>query len=103
MDRVVRRLLEEDCAMIQAALALTAVAALASPAGSSLIRPAPNPACAAASIDPSFVRYVPPALAAKGDNPLWLLILSGRQTQGQTPAGAEGLGCVRAIQVRDNH
>jgi hypothetical protein len=85
--------------MIHAALALTAMAGLASPAGPSLIQPAPSPACAAASIDPSFVRYVPPALATKGDNPLWLLISSGRQI----PAGAEGLGCVRAIQVRDNH
>ena len=89
--------------MIQAALALTAMAGLASPAGHSLIRPAPGPACAAASIDPSFVRYVPPALAAKGDNPLWLLISSGQQARAQIPAGAEGLGCVRAIQVRDNH
>jgi hypothetical protein len=94
---------KEDCAMIQAALALTAVAGLTSPAGPSLIRPAPNPACAAASIDPSFVRYVPPAIAAKGDNPLWLLISSGQQAREQTPAGAEGLGCLRAIQVHDTH
>ena len=89
--------------MIQAALALTAMAGLASPAGPSLIRPAPDPACAAATIDPSFVRYVPPALAAKGDNPLWLLISSDRQAHVRILAGAEGLGCVRAIQVRDNH
>ena len=88
--------------MIHAGLALTAMAALASPAGSSLIRSAPNPACAAAGIDPSFVRYVPPATATKGDNPLWLLISSGRQAHGQNPAGAEGLGCLRAIQVRDS-
>ena len=59
--------------------------------------PAPSaPTCAAAEIDPSFVHYVPPAISAKGGNPLFLLI---HQQEGFRPRA--GLGCVRAIQVRD--
>jgi hypothetical protein len=66
------------------ALALAAVVWSAPPAAPSLT-PAPAPlaihiptglACPAADMDPSFVRYVPPAVAVKGANPLWLLISS---------------------------
>jgi len=60
--------------MPHAALALAA--AVGFPSG---LSPPPTPepsapACAAAEIDSSFVRYVPPAVSAKGANPLFLLI-----------------------------
>jgi hypothetical protein len=85
--------------MSHAALALAAVvgfpSGLLSPAA-----PTPSaPACAAAEIDPSFVHYVPPAVSAKGGNPLFLLISLGQQ-EGFRPRA--GFGCVRAIQVRDD-
>jgi len=85
--------------MPHAALALAA--AVGFPLGlSSSPAPSPSiPACAAAEIDPSFVHYVPPAVSAKGGNPLFLLISLGQQ-DGFRPRA--GLGCVRAIQVRDN-
>lgn len=85
--------------MPHAALALAA--AVGFPSGLSpapVPTPAP-PACAAEQIDPSFVRYVPPAVSAKGGNPLFLLISLGQQ-DGFRPR--PGLGCVRAIQVRDD-
>ena len=86
--------------MSHAALALAAVVGFPSGLSPPPAPPAPAaPAWAAAEIDPSFVHYVPPAVSAKGGNPLFLLISLGHQ-EGFRPRA--GFGCVRAIQVRDD-
>ena len=73
--------------MFHTALALAMIAGSAHPAGPSLtLSPTLAPrvinapaglACPVDSMDPSFVRYVPPATRGNGPNPLWLLISSG--------------------------
>ena len=93
--------------MLHAALALAAVVGLPPPGAidrpvlaSSHLRPP-----CAASIDPSFVRYVPPATRVKGKNPLWLLISTGPDAgPAYAPAStAPDLACLRPILVRDEH
>jgi hypothetical protein len=61
--------LEESCAMLHALALTSLLATQPAPAGSSPSA-APKDACEIASIDPSFVRYVPPATRANGRDPL---------------------------------
>ena len=92
--------------MLHAALALAAVVGLPPPGGA-IDRPLLalshlRPSCAA-NLDPSFVRYVPPATRVKGKNPLWLLISSGTDAgaQHRPVLTAPDLACVRPILVHD--
>ena len=90
------------------ALALAAIIGSSPPAAApSATTPAaqrpPEDGCAA-SIDPSFVRYVPPATRANGGNSLLWWISSSH-----TPLGAQTLrfgprprsDCLGTLQVRD--
>ena len=90
------------------ALALAAVT-LATLPGPPIGGPAPltpqKSRCEAASMDPSFVRYVPPALHANGPNSLLWWVSPGVQPQPalRTRFGAPLLlNCLRPLQVRDD-
>ena len=85
------------------ALALFAAASAANLSPLSLTGPAfarlqAGPACVA-TMDPLFVRHVPPATRAGGGNPLlWLIGPALKAAEVSAPAEQD---CVRPIQVRD--
>jgi hypothetical protein len=86
------------------ALALAAVVGATPPAGMStpLIQAHRGLACGV-SIDPLFVRYVPPPTRHDSRNPL-LWLVSGTPADGRTPATpapAQSADCIRPLQVRN--
>jgi hypothetical protein len=90
------------------ALALAAVALATPPTpstgGPSSLTPQKS-RCEAASMDPSFVHYVPPALHANGPNALLWWVSAGVRPQPalRTRFGAPPLlNCLHPLQVRDD-
>jgi len=94
--------------------ALSALAiALASSAGPDPSSASPGAACDGVDMDPSFVRYVSPAIPVSGSAGLWLLIASAKDKAAEiTPRAAEqdgfGVGgplrrnpCLQAILAND--
>lgn len=87
------------------ALAATIVASPQAPSSSpSATQPAPaRPACEAATMDPAFVRYVPPPNRSGANPLLWLIDSAPPPTQTVNAfAPRPLLNCLHPLQVRDD-
>jgi hypothetical protein len=63
-----------------------------------------KPGCAAMSMDPSFVRYVPPATRSGANPLLWLIVSGPARTPALNAFGARPLlDCLHPLLVRNDH